>query len=67
MNGNYLELNVFFDIIGTIAFAISGAILGCRKKMDILGVIVLGQFEKSDIKAITIFIINWRDNYYVDH
>ena len=42
MNGNYLEFNVFFDIIGTIAFAISGAILGCRKKMDILGVIVLG-------------------------
>ena len=42
MNGNYLEFNVFFDIIGTIAFAISGAILGCKKKMDILGVIVLG-------------------------
>lgn len=42
MIGNYLEFNVFFDIIGTIAFAISGAILGCKKKMDILGVIVLG-------------------------
>lgn len=42
MNGNYLEFNVFFDIIGTIAFAISGTILGCKKKMDILGVIVLG-------------------------
>jgi len=42
MNGNYLDLNVFFDIIGTIAFAISGAILGARKNMDILGVIVLG-------------------------
>lgn len=42
MIGNYLEFNVFFDIIGTIAFAISGAILGCKKKMDILGVTVLG-------------------------
>ena len=42
MNGNYLEFNVFFDIIGTIAFAISGAILACKKNMDILGVIVLG-------------------------
>ena len=42
MNGNCLEFNIFFDIIGTIAFAISGAILGCKKKMDILGVIVLG-------------------------
>lgn len=42
MNGSYLDLNVIFDIIGTIAFAISGAILGARKNMDILGVIVLG-------------------------
>lgn len=30
-----------FDIIGTIAFALSGAIVGLSKKMDIFGVIVL--------------------------
>lgn len=42
MKGNYLDFNIFFDLIGTIAFAISGAILGCKKNMDILGVIVLG-------------------------
>ena len=30
------------EIIGTIAFAISGAMVGIEKKMDIFGVIVLG-------------------------
>lgn len=42
MNINYFDLNLIFDVIGTIAFAISGAILAARKNMDILGVIVLG-------------------------
>lgn len=31
-----------FDIIGTIAFAISGALIAIEKKMDLLGVIILG-------------------------
>lgn len=31
-----------FEIIGTIAFAISGAITGLRKNMDIFGVCILG-------------------------
>lgn len=31
----------FFDLIGTIAFAISGAFVGVRKEMDIFGVNVL--------------------------
>ena len=30
------------EIIGTIAFAVSGAVVGIRKKMDILGVVTLG-------------------------
>ena len=30
------------EILGTIAFAVSGAIKGVRKKMDVLGVCVLG-------------------------
>ena len=30
------------EIIGTVAFAISGAIVGIEKKMDILGVTILG-------------------------
>ena len=42
MSGSYLNLNIIFDIIGTIAFAISGAVVGCKKNMDILGVIILG-------------------------
>ena len=29
------------DIIGTIAFAVSGAIAGVRKKMDVFGVNIL--------------------------
>lgn len=33
-------LNVF-DIIGTIAFAISGALVGMRKKLDLFGIITL--------------------------
>ncbi len=30
------------DILGTIAFAISGALVGTEKKMDIFGVVILG-------------------------
>lgn len=30
-----------FEIIGTVAFAISGAITGLKKKMDIFGVVIL--------------------------
>lgn len=33
---------LIFDIIGTIAFAISGAAVAIEKKMDLLGVIILG-------------------------
>jgi len=32
----------YFEILGTIAFAISGAMVAIEKKMDILGVIILG-------------------------
>ena len=30
------------EIVGTIAFAISGAMLGLEKKMDIFGISILG-------------------------
>ncbi len=36
------QLIFFVEILGTIAFSLSGAIVAIRKKMDILGVIVLG-------------------------
>ena len=36
------SLFFIFEIIGTIAFAISGAMVGIKKNMDILGVIILG-------------------------
>lgn len=31
-----------FDIVGTIAFAISGALIGIQKKLDLFGVVFLG-------------------------
>ena len=37
-----MELFFIFEIIGTIAFAISGALMAIRKKMDIFGVAILG-------------------------
>lgn len=35
-------LKSILEIIGTIAFSVSGAVVGIRKKMDILGVTILG-------------------------
>ena len=39
-----IQMNVifFFELIGTIAFAISGASVAIKKNMDVFGVIVLG-------------------------
>lgn len=34
-------LTFVFELIGTVAFAISGAITGLKKKMDIFGVVIL--------------------------
>lgn len=31
----------FFDLLGTFAFAVSGALLGVKKRMDIYGLFVL--------------------------
>ena len=37
------EILVFvLELIGTAAFAVSGAIVGIKKQMDLFGVIVLG-------------------------
>lgn len=35
-------LLLLFEIVGTVAFAISGAMTGIKKKMDIFGVAILG-------------------------
>ena len=37
-----MQILFILEIIGTIAFAISGAIVGIQKKMDIFGVSILG-------------------------
>ena len=34
-------LVILFDLIGTIAFAISGALVGVNRRMDLFGIIVL--------------------------
>ena len=37
-----MHILILLEIIGTIAFAVSGALVGIQKKMDIFGVSVLG-------------------------
>ena len=37
-----MEIILILEIIGTVAFAISGAIVGIQKNMDIFGVSILG-------------------------
>ncbi len=37
-----MSLSLCFELIGTVAFAVSGAIVGIKKQMDLFGVIVLG-------------------------
>ena len=39
-----MTLFVAFEILGTIAFAVSGAVVAISKKMDIFGVAILGIF-----------------------
>lgn len=40
---DYQKIIMFaMEIVGTVAFAVSGAMVGARKKMDIFGVAVLG-------------------------
>lgn len=40
---NYQDIVIFFmEMIGTVAFAASGAMVGVEKKMDVFGVCVLG-------------------------
>lgn len=33
---------LFFEFVGTVAFAVSGAVLGLKKEMDIFGIAILG-------------------------
>lgn len=39
---NMTEFLLILEIIGTVAFAVSGAMTGLSKKMDIFGVVILG-------------------------
>ena len=38
-----MDILIFaFEIIGTVAFSVSGAMTGLKKNMDIFGVMILG-------------------------
>ena len=37
-----MQIHLVLELIGTMAFAVSGAIIGIQKKMDIFGVAILG-------------------------
>lgn len=39
--GNFMTIKFILEIIGTVAFAFSGAMMGMKKKLDIFGVIFL--------------------------
>ncbi len=40
--GTSMSFLLFFEIVGTVSFAISGVMVGLSKKMDVLGIVVLG-------------------------
>ena len=37
-----MHFQLYFELIGVVAFAISGAVLGSRKGMDLFGVAMMG-------------------------
>ena len=49
----YQETITFIlEMIGTIAFAASGALVGSEQKMDIFGVSVLGVITRSEERRV---------------
>lgn len=39
---DYQTMDIIFEFVGTVSFAFSGAMVGIRKGLDLLGVVVLG-------------------------
>ena len=37
-----MNLQLVLELIGTIAFSLSGAVTACKKQMDLLGIVILG-------------------------
>ena len=51
------------ELIGTVAFAVSGAATGIRKGMDIFGVIILGAVTAVGggiLRDLMLGILDWR-------
>ena len=59
-----MENSIIFaiEIIGTIAFASSGAMLGIRKNLDIFGVVVLGLCVAVGGGIVRVIILGLRPN-----
>lgn len=53
-------LQIIFEIIGTVAFSVSGAMVGINKKMDIFGVVILGVTAAAAMMTGTAVIIGLR-------
>lgn len=39
---DYQTMDIIFEFVGTVSFAFSGAMVGIRKGLDLLGIVVLG-------------------------
>ena len=48
-----------FDIIGTLAFAVSGALVGISRRMDIFGISVLALATAVGCATRRIFSCRW--------
>ena len=54
--GMFQNISVFFivELVGTVAFACSGAMVAIEKQLDLLGVIVLGVITAVGLSLIHI-------------
>jgi uncharacterized membrane protein YeiH len=60
---DYLEIAAF---IGTVAFALSGALVGIRKNLDIMGVFILAFLTSSGGGAIRDVCLNKTPTFLID-
>ncbi|WP_242651740.1 trimeric intracellular cation channel family protein [Ruminiclostridium cellulolyticum] len=69
LNENFMLVLSIVDIIGTVAFAVSGVLVGIRSKLDLFGIYVLALATASgggiirDIvigREVPVFFIQWK-------
>ena len=53
-----MDILIFaFEIIGTVAFSVSGAMTGLKKNMDIFGVMILGVVTAIGVGVTRVLIL----------